>query len=358
MGQNNIGQRLALSALPPVSFPSPDEGAMHIVVNGWFWGQPNTGSGQYLHRLLPHLAALNAPPASDSGENGQETHRYTLLLPRQPKQSQNPSPVPLTTVVSPPPRLPRKLAKLYWEQVTAPRRAHGLGADLLLVPYWAAPLWQPAPTAVTIHDLIPLLLPPYRGSWLVRQYTRLVCLSARRCAAILSVSEASKRDIVRHLSIPEERVFAIHHGPNTEETNDESVVSDRSRLRFGQVAQKYALPDRYFLYLGGFDVRKNVLGIVRAYRRYLDLGGDPSIKLVIAGTLPRQDSPFFPDPQRLVSQLELHDQVRCIGWVEEEDKAALYAASVAFLFPSRYEGFGMMLLEAMAAGAPAITSSE
>ncbi len=359
MGQNNIGQRLARSVLPPVSFPSLAEDAMHIVVNGWFWGQPNTGSGQYLHRLLPHLAALKTPPASDSGESGQEAHRFTLLLPRCPKQSQSLSPIPatLTTVVSPPPRLPRQLAKLYWEQVTAPRRAHGLGADLLLVPYWAAPLWQPAPTAVTIHDLIPLLLPPYRGGWLVRQYTRLVCLSARRCAAVLSVSEASKRDIVRHLSIPEERVFAIHHGPNTDELNDESAASDRSR-RFRQIQQKYTLPDRYFLYLGGFDVRKNVLGIVRAYRRYLDLGGDPSIKLVLAGTLPRQDTPFFPDPRRLVSQLELHDQVGFIGWVEEEDKPALYAASAAFLFPSKYEGFGMMLLEAMAAGAPAITSSE
>ena len=174
---------------------------------------------------------------------------------------------------------------------------------------------------------------------------------------MLSVSEASKRDIVRHLSIPEERVFAIHHGPNTDELNDESAASDRSR-RFRQIQQKYTLPDRYFLYLGGFDVRKNVLGIVRAYRRYLDLGGDPSIKLVLAGTLPPQDTPFFPDPRRLVSQLELHDQVGFIGWVEEEDKPALYAASAAFLFPSKYEGFGMMLLEAMAAGAPAITSSE
>jgi glycosyltransferase involved in cell wall biosynthesis len=124
------------------------------------------------------------------------------------------------------------------------------------------------------------------------------------------------------------------------------------------VARKYSLPERYFLYLGGFDVRKNVLGIVRAYRLYLDLGGDPAVQLVVAGRLPRLDTAFFPDPQRLVRQLDLTGQVRFIGWVEEEDKAPLYAGATAFLFPSKYEGFGMMLLEAMAAGTPVITSSE
>ncbi|MYC96223.1 MAG: glycosyltransferase family 4 protein [Caldilineaceae bacterium SB0661_bin_32] len=351
---------------------------MHIVVSGWFWGQPNTGSGQYLHRLLPHLAALNAPAgtanAADShgraetynqaqGADNRKPIKYTLLLPRNPVESRQrdalaPFPSHLTTVVSPPPPLPRQLAKVYWEQVTVPRRARSLGADLLLVPYWAAPLWQPAPTVVTVHDLIPLLLPPYRGGWPGRLYTRLVCSSARRCVAVLTVSEASRRDIVAHLGLPGERVYAVHHGPNRESGDPERQEKDPSISRGRRVARKYSLPERYFLYLGGFDVRKNVVGIVHAYRRYLDLGGDPAVKLVVAGRLPRSDTAFFPDPKRLVRQLELTEHVRFIGWVEEADKAPLYAAAAAFLFPSLYEGFGMMLLEAMAAGTPVITSSE
>ena len=183
-------------------------------------------------------------------------------------------------------------------------------------------------------------------------------MSARRCAAVVSVSEASKRDIVQHLDIPEDRVSVVYHGPNTPLQIEKGVAQDRSHPHVRQVAEKYALPDSYFLYLGGFDVRKNVLGIVHAYRRYLDQGGDPAVKLVLAGTLPSRHTPFFPDPRQLVSRLELHDHVHFIGWVEEEDKAAIYAASAAFLFPSKYEGFGMMLLEAMAAGASVITSSE
>lgn len=351
---------------------------MHVVVSGWFWGQPNTGSGQYLHRLLPHLAALNdshrvTDGADDSGPtqprdpvqkaNNWQRTRYSLLLPRNPVDSEHPNALAefdsqLTVVVSPPPPFPRQLAKLYWEQVTVPRRARGLGADLLLVPYWAAPLWQPVPTVVTVHDLIPLLLPPYRGGWMGRRYTELVSTSARRCTAVVTVSESSKRDIVRHFGLPAERVTAVYHGPNREHVEANQKEDSLTLSAIPQVARKYSLPERYFLYLGGFDVRKNVLGIVRAYRRYLDLGGDPAVKLVVAGKLPPSDTSFFPDPQRLVRQLELTDQVRFIGWVDEEDKMPLYAGAAAFLFPSLYEGFGMMLLEAMAAGTPVITSSE
>lgn len=227
-----------------------------------------------------------------------------------------------------------------------PRAARRLGADVLFVPYWAAPLWQPLPTVVTVHDLIPLLLPAYRASWLGRLYTRLVSYTARRCAAVITVSEAGKRDIIAHLRIPALRVFAVHNGPN--------VGQDSAATH---VVQKYRLPERYFLYLGGFDVRKNLLGTVQAYRRYLDQGGDPGVYLVIAGKLPAEDTPFCPDPRRLVHDLQLTAQVRFIGWVEEADKPLLYAGAVAFLFPSTYEGFGMMLLEAMAAGTPVITAN-
>ena len=350
---------------------------MHVVVSGWFWDQPGTGSGQYINRLLPHLIALAAPNGAEGGVGSESAglgHASTqlldsegapgctLLLPRTLPDSTHP--IPLSTVVAPPPRLPRQLAKLYWEQITVPRCARRMQADLLLVPYWAAPLWQPVPTVVTVHDLIPLLLPAYRGGWLGRLYTGLVSHTARRSTAVLTVSEAGKRDLIAHLKLPAERVFAVHHGPNETASR---MAHDGSR-RDGQhapgddtqcaIRAKYALPERYFLYLGGFDARKNVSGIMRAYRRYLDQGGDPAVQLVMAGTLPRADTDFFPDPQRLVRQLELTGRVRFIGWVEEADKVLLYAGATAFLFPSAYEGFGMMLLEAMAAGAPVITSSE
>ena len=123
------------------------------------------------------------------------------------------------------------------------------------------------------------------------------------------------------------------------------------------VRRKYGLPHRYFLYLGGFDVRKNVASVMRAYRRYLELGGDPDVYLVLAGALPESDSDVVPIRATVATELGLHDQVHFCGWVEETDKPALYALAIAFVFPSLYEGFGMMALEAMAAGTPVITSA-
>ncbi len=332
---------------------------MRIVVSGWFWGQPSTGSGQYVNRLLPQLISLTAETENASsryaraqGVDGKVAPKFMLLLPGA--LAGDAQQFPGSTIIAPPPPMPRKMAKLFWEQVTVPIWARRLQADLLLIPYWAAPLWQPVPTVVTVHDLIPLLLPAYRGGWPGALYTWLVGQSARRSAAVLTVSEAGKRDIIEHLKLSADRVFAVHHGPNdtglckSNAGSSAKLASDRG----------IDLPERYFLYLGGFDARKNVLGIVRAYRRYLDEGGDPAVYLVLAGPLPSFDAEIFPDPQRLVHQLELTDSVRFIGWVDEADKSQLYAGATAFLFPSTYEGFGMMLLEAMAAGAPVITSSE
>ena len=342
---------------------------MRIVVSGWFWGQPSTGSGQYVNRLLPNLIALTAQTEGASrghgpvrGVDGGSAPQFTLLLPATlPGDT---LPFPGSTVIAPLPPLPRQLAKLCWEQVTVPIWARRLQADLLLIPYWAAPLWQPVPTVVTVHDLIPLLLPAYRGGWPGALYSRLVGRSARCSAAVLTVSEAGRRDAIAHLKLSADRVFAVHHGPNetrlhmSKTTARADLDGNREYDSRHEIREKYALPERYFLYLGGFDARKNVMSIVCAYRRYLDEGGDPEVHLVLAGPLPGVDTEFFPDPQRLVRQLELTDGVRFVGWVDEADKGQLYAGATAFLFPSTYEGFGMMLLEAMAAGAPVITSSE
>lgn len=312
---------------------------LHIAVNGWFVGHATAGSGQYIHHLLTHLPRISPAP------------RLSLLLPPEAVEAASvfaqvtPAPLPL-------PALPAPLRKLWWEQITVPRAAKAMGADLLWVPYWAAPAWQPCPVAVTIHDIIPALLPAYRGGLHHRLYNSLVSWTARRAASILTVSHASARDITEHLHIPAERVHVVYHGPN-QEGAPQPTPSELARIR-----QRYQLPARYFLYLGGFDVRKNVDATLAAYARYLALGGDPEVKLVLAGQLPAVDSAFAPDPRRQAARHGIGDRVLCCGRIEEQDKAAIYALATAFVFPSLYEGFGMMLLEAMAAGTPVITSGE
>ena len=128
--------------------------ALDVAINGWFAGDPTSGSGQYTDHLLAHLPA--AAPAV----------RFSLLLPSShgarsaDLESRWPGVDP---IFLPLPPLPRHLAKLWWEQVAVPRAARRLGAGVLWVPYWAAPYWQPVPTVVTIHDLIPLLIAGLSG---------------------------------------------------------------------------------------------------------------------------------------------------------------------------------------------------
>ncbi len=240
----------------------------HVAINGWFAGDAASGSGQYVEHLLSRLPKIA------------NTVRWSLLIPARKDM------IPERMTVSYPgiavfaiglPPLPENLAKLWWEQVAVPRAAQRLRAHELWIPYRAAPWWQPVPTVVTIHDLIPTLLPAYRGGLLQRLYTQLVSVTAKRAQAVLTVSYASKRDIVERLKLAPDRVFVVHHGPNQEEM---PAVSEDDRAL---VRVRYRLPERFFLYLGGFDVRKNVPTVIAAYRRYLDRGGDPAVKLVIAG---------------------------------------------------------------------------
>jgi glycosyltransferase involved in cell wall biosynthesis len=296
---------------------------MCIGFNALFLERPETGSGQYTRNLLEALA--KADP----------TNEYLLI---------NPGPTPPIPNIQYP---ISNLAKLWFEQVSFPRACRYL--DLAHVPYFASPLFPTVPTVVTIHDLIPLILPAYRGSLLVRLYTRLVAAAARKAEAIITVSQASKRDIVRYLHIHPERIHVTY------EAAGEAFQPVEDEAQLAVIHQKYDLPEHYLLYLGGFDQRKNLSALLRAFA--LLVNRQPQARLVIAGKLPGRDSSLFPDPCRLVRELRVEERVIFTGWVPEEDKPALLSGAVAFVFPSLYEGFGLPAAEALACGTPVIASN-
>ena len=313
----------------------------HLVVNGWFWGQMNTGSGQYLHGLAQFLPAASP------------RHRFTVVL---PSDSETAAPAGWQMVVAPPGarRLGKNTAKLWFEQVTFPRTCRSLGADIAFTPYWGSPWRQHCRTAVTVHDIIPLLLPDYRGGGLQRAYTWLVGRTARRADLVLTDSEASRRDIVEHLRISPARVHAVLLAA------DERFHPVTNPTELARVRTKYSLPDRFILYLGGFDVRKNVPRLVLAYSElstFPNVGNSELPNLVIAGKLPAVDTPFTPDPRRVAAEAGIADRVLFTGWVDEADKPALYSLASLFAFPSLYEGFGLPAAEAAACGTPVLTSN-
>lgn len=318
-----------------VAEPGP---RLRVALSGTFWGQETVGSGQYLHYLVEALAALPDGP------------EVVLCGPPELRALR---PVPYgVSWQDVPASLWRRLGsnpeKVWFEQVAFPRAAVAAGAAVAHAPYFGSALLSLCPTVVTVHDLIPLVLPAYRRSPLVRAYTALVCRAACRATLVLTDAEATRTEVVRRLGIPPARVRAVPlaAGPACRPAEDWRIADTRGH---------YNLPERYFLYLGGFDERKNLATLFRAMAeaRRREPGLPP---LVVAGALPARETPLIPDPRRLAHEAGLEGSVTFPGRVAEEAKPALYSGAVAFLFPSRYEGFGLPVLEAMACGAPVIAA--
>jgi glycosyltransferase involved in cell wall biosynthesis len=307
---------------------------MRVAINAWFWNSHTTGSGQYTRRLVEHLIA--AVPNLEIWLVAPGGQAFRFLDHHQP------APRNLKPQTG-------NLGKVWFEQVIFPRTCARLGADVAHVPYWAPPIAPPVPTVVTIHDLIPLLLREYRGGPLQRLYTALVSATAQNAALALTDSDASRRDILKHLELPAGRVRAIPLA--ADDGYDPEPQPDDAEIR-----ARYNLPARYVLYLGGFDLRKNLAIALRTYHWAGPVIGE-DCPLVIAGRLPERDTSFAPDPHRLAQEQSIDGQyLRFIGFVEEAHKPALYRCAVAFIFPSRYEGFGLPPLEALACGTPVVGS--
>jgi len=320
---------------------------VRIGMNAFYLGAVTTGSGQYINHLMRQLTRLG-----DESEyvlitniewrmqDTSHSHSPFSIL-RSPFCILHPVPTPFDSISE-------NLAKLWFEQVSFPRACRRQGVELAHVPYFASPLFPTTPTVVTVHDLIPMLLPAYRGSMLVRLYTLLVAIAAKRADMVLTDSQASKWDIVHLLDIPSERVRVIYLAAD----NIYQPILDDHRLT--AIRQKYGLPESYLLYLGGFDQRKNVLTLLKAFAQ---LAKDSRAFLGIAGRLPEKGSDFFPDPRPIVQELGIKERVVFTGWVPEEDKPTLYSGARALVFPSLYEGFGLPPLEALACGTPVIASN-
>jgi glycosyltransferase involved in cell wall biosynthesis len=317
---------------------------MRIGVNALFLQKPATGTGQHLYHLLEGLDAFD------------KRNTYVLLSPRFRKAYQVRFPhlsdrfrnVEVWTKMA---RLGENVEKLWWEQVGLVQGAVKERVDLLHCPYFAAPIVRPYPTVVTIHDVIPLVLPEYRWREASRIYTELVSRTSKRADAIITVSEASRSDIVRTLGIPADKIHVIGNAVHP------GYYPIRDSWLLAAVRDRYNIARKYILYFGGFDLRKNVQRIIRAYAA-LPAELRAEYQLVISGRLNNllEGHPLYPDPRPLVRELDLGDRIIFTGQIREQDKAPLYSGATVFTFPSLYEGFGMPVLEAMACGAPVITS--
>ena len=313
---------------------------MRIALNGYFWDQPRTGSGQYLRHLL---SAMSDAPVED---------RFILL---RPGQEASPASQAEDRRAGSPELSP--LAKIRWEALSSMSAARKHHAQLLHVPYLTAPLSRRIPVVVTAHDMIPWVIPGYSGSFVVRLYLSLAAAAVKRARLIIADSDASRRDVIKVLKVPPSRVRTVYLGVEPHPAYTEAQLSS--------VRAKFGLPRAYAFYLGGFDTRKNVPLLLRAWRGLRDAlrdassGEEPPV-LAIGGSVP-QPGGVFPDVEGEAAKLGLTEGeqpgVCFIGRVSEEDKPVLMDGARLFAYPSTYEGFGLDPLEAMSVGCPVVSSS-
>lgn len=203
------------------------------------------------------------------------------------------------------------------------------------------------PTVVTIHDLIPYVMPETVGRGYLERFLRDMPNIISKSAGILTVSEYSKRDILKFFSsYPEEKIFVTPLAANTNfKPLDKSICKS-------YVKDKFHVTDPYILYIGGFSSRKNVLGLINAFSS-ISKDLDKPYKLLLGGSIKDEGEKLL----NFVKDKNLQDKIIFCGYLADEILPILYSGCDAFVYPSFYEGFGLPPLEAMSCKAPVITSN-
>lgn len=278
-------------------------------------GQP-TGFGFYVSNLTENL------------KNIDQKNQYVLARPQSEVDFSTPQ-------------------RFIWDQFKFPSIARQNKADLLHQPCFSAPLLFNGPVVVTIHDIISILFPqniPFASRMF---YSKWMPFSYAKAKHIISISESTKRDIMRVLKIPENKITVIHNG------YDAKLKKKISEEEITKVRAKYSLPQDYLLHIGTLEPRKNLDFLIDVFCEAIKDKKNANLSLVITG----KKGWYFEGLFEKVRKLELEEKVIFTGYIDEGDKGAIYQGAKIFTFPSLYEGFGLPPLEAMACGVPVISSN-
>jgi len=238
-------------------------------------------------------------------------------------------------------------SRIFVEQIETPRVLRELNADLYHSLGFVAPLRAPCLTVVSMMD-ISFITQPRAHKLFNRVYLRLFSkASCRRAERVITISEHTKRDVVQHFGISPDRVDAIPLGVDHDHFKPQSpdiVTMFKAQHNIG---------DHAIFYLGSLEPRKNLPRLIEAFSLLTSHFPLLTSQLFIGGNLAWKYDEIF----ARIKQLGLQDSVKLIGRVSDDDLPKWYASCALTTYPSLYEGFGLPPLEAMACGAPVVTSN-
>jgi glycosyltransferase involved in cell wall biosynthesis len=232
------------------------------------------------------------------------------------------------------------------EQIHVPWVLRRERPDVYHAPHYVLPAAVRCRSVVTIHDCIHLMFPQYLPNRAAYAYARASMWSAaRRSHRILTVSEASKRDILSLFNVKPEKIVVVYNAI------DEHFSATPSDEHVSRIRERYQLDHKFVLYVGNIKPHKNLVRLIEAFSELRRTHDD--LKLLIIG----DEISKLPALRRAVHRHKLHKHVRFLGYLKDDTLTVLYRLASVFVFPSLYEGFGLPPLEAMASGTPVVTSN-
>jgi glycosyltransferase involved in cell wall biosynthesis len=200
----------------------------------------------------------------------------------------------------------------------------------------------PTRKVVTVHDLSVTLFPQWHPRYRVKKFEKHLAASVGQTSRFIAVSQTTKQDLIRYWNIPESKIEVVLEAPRPQ-------FFRRSAEEMLRVRRRYTLPEKFLLFVGSLEPRKNVLGFLKSYAT-LPASVRDEYKVVLAGGRGWDNDEVFEEIKRL------GDSVRYLGYFPDELLSSLMGAAHALIYPSFYEGFGLPPLEAMACGVPVVAA--
>lgn len=299
---------------------------MRIGVNALYLLPGGVGGTEiYLRSLLSALAEIDRENSYVVFTN---LETQADLVPAAPNFEWAPAPV----------RARFRPARIVWEQTALPWSTWRRRIDVLFNPGFTCPVVASCKQVTVFHDLQHKRHPEY-FRWFDLPFWRLfLYLAAVRSDKLIAVSEATRQDLLRYYRLPDDKVRVVTHGV------------DPRMFEIGKARAQSAL-ERYILCVSTLHAHKNITRLLATFRRFHD--AHPGFRLILAGMKGFHTA----EVERAAGELGLESTLRITGWVEREELYRLFERAWAFVYPSSFEGFGMPVVEAMAAGIPTACSA-
>jgi alpha-1,3-rhamnosyl/mannosyltransferase len=300
---------------------------MKIGIDGIPLAELKTGVGHYTFEIAREVARQSP---SDSFE----------VLSHLPFSDLDPAPSNVSYI-----KQPVRGATKHWWTVGLPLYIKRASLDLFHGTNYDVPVWGGCPTVLTIHDLSQLLFPATHEERRVRRARRRLPVMSRRATMIITPTEAVKSEVCEHLHVPREKVIVVNEAPRRSFRPmplDEATATVR----------RLGIDDEFILYVGTIEPRKNLITLVKAFE---DVLRSTTLRpqLVIAGKKGWLTDELF----AYIDSAKLGDRLCLTGYLGDNELRALYSACKVMVYPALYEGAGLPTLEAMACGAPVITTN-